>query len=89
MTEQKISVELTESQYKHIQSILQQDKPSKTRLTREEKDFILGLIRCDEDALSEYDEQDLQDEHFQWRIRNQESIKKKLQLSMTRMVRVS
>lgn len=40
MTEQTISVELTESQYLHIQAILKQDKPSKTRLTREEKGFI-------------------------------------------------
>lgn len=43
--EQTISVELTESQYLHIQSILKQDKPSKTRLSREEKEMILHMCK--------------------------------------------
>lgn len=73
-----MTIELTETQYKHIQEVLAMNKPSKTRLTRDEKDYILSLIDGDEDALSEPDELDLQDEHYQWRIRNQESIKKKL-----------
>lgn len=76
--EKTMKLELTESQYNHIQEILKMDKPSKTRLTRDEKDFILGMIQGDVDALSEVDEQDIQDEHYQWRIRNQQSIRKKL-----------
>lgn len=78
MTEQTISVELTQEQFNHVRTILAQAKPSRTRLTQDEKNFILALIQCDEDALSEVDEQDLQDEHYQWRIKNQESIRKKL-----------
>ena len=41
MAEQTRTLELTQTQYKHIQSILNQDKPSKTRLSQEEK----GMIR--------------------------------------------
>jgi len=78
MSEQTISVELTQEQFNHVRTILAQAKPSRTRLTQDEKNFILALIQCDEEALSEADEQDLQDKHFQWRIKNQESIRKKL-----------
>jgi hypothetical protein len=45
MTEQTMSVELTESQYLHIQSILKQDKPSKTRLSQDEKQFIIYTLK--------------------------------------------
>lgn len=78
MTEQTISVELTESQYKHIQSILNQDKPSKTRLSREEKGFILQLLDHESDALCSYDDDD-KDEHYYDRQRLVDSIRKKLQ----------
>lgn len=39
-TEQKITLEVTETQYKHIQEVLAMNKPSKTRLTQQEKDMI-------------------------------------------------
>jgi hypothetical protein len=40
ITKETMTIELTYEQYKHIQSILNQDKPSRTRLTRDEKDMI-------------------------------------------------
>ena len=40
MAEQTRTIELTETQYKHIQEVLAMDKPSKTRLTQQEKDMI-------------------------------------------------
>ena len=43
-TEQKMTIELSYEQYKHIQSILKQDKPSRTRLTQEEKQFIVNTL---------------------------------------------
>ena len=45
MTEQTMTVELTETQYKHIQEVLAMDKPSKTRLTSTEKSVICNLLR--------------------------------------------
>jgi hypothetical protein len=78
MTEQTISVELTESQYKHIQSILKQDKPSRTRLSQEEKNYILTLLSHECDAMAGYDD-DNKDEHYYDRQRNIDSIRKKLQ----------
>jgi hypothetical protein len=39
-TEQKMTMELSYEQYKHIQEVLKQDKPSRTKLSRDEKDFI-------------------------------------------------
>jgi len=78
MTEQTISVELTESQYLHIQSILKQDKPSRTRLSREEKGFILQLLDHESDALCSYNDDDDKDEHYYDRQRLVDIIKKKL-----------
>ena len=37
-------MELTYEQYKHIQSILKQDKKSRTRLTEQDKTFITYCI---------------------------------------------
>ena len=80
MTKEKtMLVELTESQYLHIQSILKQDKPSRTRLSREEKNYILQLLSHEEDALCSYDNDDDKDEHYYDRQRNIDSIRKKFQ----------
>ena len=78
MTEEKINVELTKSQYLHIQSILKQDKPSRTRLSRDEKDYILTLLSHEVEAMSGYSDKD-KDEHYYYRQRNVDSIRKKLE----------
>jgi len=41
MNEDIINIELTQEQFNHVKSILAQSKPSRTRLTQEEK----GMIR--------------------------------------------
>ena len=64
MTEEKMSVELTKSQYLHIQSILKQDKPSRTRLSRDEKDYILTLLSHEVDAMSGYSDNDKDDNYY-------------------------
>jgi hypothetical protein len=40
MAEQTITIEVTKSQYEHYQSVMTMDKPSRTRLTRDEKSMI-------------------------------------------------
>ena len=45
MAEKTMTVELTESQYLHIQSILKMNKPSRTRLTQNEKNMIYMMAR--------------------------------------------
>jgi hypothetical protein len=67
--EKTMTVELTESQYLHIKSILSMNKPSKTRLTQDEKDMIYLMARNWQDA---YSTNDYEDELL-------ESIRKKLQ----------
>lgn len=44
MTQEKISIELTQEQFNHVKAILKQDKPSRTTLTREEKNHILWFM---------------------------------------------
>ena len=39
------TLELTEQQIKYVQSVLHQDKPSRTRLTSEEKGMIVFMCR--------------------------------------------
>lgn len=39
--EKTMTVELTYEQYKHITNILNQNKPSRTRLTKDEKGMIM------------------------------------------------
>ena len=39
-TEQKMTIELSYEDYKHIKLLLAQSKPSRTRLTEQEKGFI-------------------------------------------------
>lgn len=77
MVEEKISVKLTKSQYLHIQSILKQDKPSRTRLSRCEKNYILTLLSHDVDALMSYSDGD-KDENYYDRQRYVDSIRNKL-----------
>jgi hypothetical protein len=77
MTEQTISVELTKSQYLHLQSILKQDKPSRTRLSRGEKNYILTLLSHEVDAMAGYSDKD-KDEHYYDRQRYVDCIRKKL-----------
>jgi len=67
-TEQKMTIELSYEDYKHIKSLLAQSKPSRTRLTQEEKGMILFM--CNR-WLEEFSG-DVQDDKLI------ESIKKKL-----------
>lgn len=39
-TQQKMTIELSYEQYKHIQEVLKMNKPSRTRLTQDEKSMI-------------------------------------------------
>ena len=79
MVEEKtMSVELTKSQYLHIQSILKQDKPSKTRLSRDEKNYILTLLDHEVDAMSGYSDKD-KDENYYDRQRYVDRIRMKLE----------
>jgi hypothetical protein len=80
MTEEKINVELTQEQFNHVRTILAQSKPSKTRLSREEKGFILQLLDHESDALCSYDDDDDKDEHYYDRQRLVDSIMKKLKV---------
>lgn len=45
MAEQKITIEVTESQYKHYQAVMAMDKPSRTRLTQNEKKTLIYLCK--------------------------------------------
>ncbi len=45
MTEQTISVELTQEQFNHVRTILAQAKPSRTRLSQEEKHTICTILK--------------------------------------------
>lgn len=65
MAEQTISVELTETQYKHIKEVLAMDKPSRTRLTQTEKNYICNLL------LSIVSEKQCIDIDFEFREPNQ------------------
>ena len=38
------TLELTDNEIKHVQLLLQQEKPSRTRLTREEKNILKNLL---------------------------------------------
>ena len=78
MVEEKMSVELTKSQYLHLQSILKQDKPSRTRLSRGEKNYILTLLSHDVDAMSGYSDKD-KDENYYDRQRYNDRIRLKLE----------
>jgi hypothetical protein len=55
MVEQTISIELTETEYKHIKEVLAMDKPSRTRLTQYEKDYLLRLVYLDMEAIPSKD----------------------------------
>lgn len=74
ITEQKITVELTEEQYVHIQQLLKMDKPSKTKLTREEKGYIITALVHEQQAI-DYDNQD---DLTKWRLKIIDSIVRKL-----------
>ena len=43
-TEKTMTIELTETQYTHIQEILRMNRPSRTRLTSTEKGIISDLL---------------------------------------------
>jgi hypothetical protein len=45
MAEQTISIELTQTQYKHIKEVLATDKPSRTRLTQDDKKTLIYLCK--------------------------------------------
>jgi 16S rRNA U1498 N3-methylase RsmE len=38
--EQTRTIEITETQYNHLKEVMEMDKPSKTRLTQQEKSMI-------------------------------------------------
>jgi hypothetical protein len=44
MSQDTINIELTLDQFNHVKNILAQSKPSRTRLTREEKNFIIYVL---------------------------------------------
>jgi hypothetical protein len=75
--EQTMTIEITQSQYKHIKEVLAMDKPSRTRLTQEEKGYILLLLSHECDAMAGYSDDD-KDDYFFDRQRNINSIRKKL-----------
>jgi hypothetical protein len=75
--EQTRTIEITQSQYKHLKEVLAMDKPSRTRLTKEEKGYILLLLSHECDAMAGYSDDD-KDDHFFDRQRNIDSIRKKL-----------
>lgn len=87
-TEQKITVELTETQYTHIQEILRMNRPSRTRLTSTEKCIINELLESMIGELSsvslrnEYGEptqwEQLEFDDAQKRIKEYKTIIKKL-----------
>ena len=78
MTQETINIELTLDQFNHVKRILAQSKPSKTRLLRDEKNFILQLLDHESDALMSYDDHN-KDELYYDRQRYVDIIRKKLQ----------
>jgi hypothetical protein len=68
MEEEIVNIELTQAQFNHIRDLLAQTKPSRTRLTQEEK----GLIRLLCNKWSKSYDSDLKEEKLI------ESILKKL-----------
>ena len=46
------TLELTDEQIKHVQLILKENKPSRTRLTRDEKNRIMLLLQHEIEAAS-------------------------------------
>jgi hypothetical protein len=78
MTQETVNIELTLDQFNHVKNILAQSKPSRTRLSREEKGFILQLLNHESDALCSYTDDDDKDEHYYDRQRLVDSVRNKL-----------
>lgn len=56
--EKTMTVEITESQYNHIQEVLKMNKPSRTRLTQSEKNMIYLMASNWQGSFSTDEEED-------------------------------
>ena len=54
-----VNLELTDEQVKHVQLLLQQDKPSRTRLTSDEKNMIIHMCSKWHEVFPTTDEDDM------------------------------